>query len=212
MVLFYFLASLIRSHLLLYLRTHLDTQMTLGFLEHLARLPYAFFQQRSEGDLMMRVNSNAQIRELLTSTALSGVLDGALASVYLVILLLASPAMAALVLLLGLLQAGVFLLSYRRYQELMAQDLQTQAKAQSYLVQMLAGIETLKASGLEDRAVEQWSHLFVDELNVALKRGSLSALVEASMNALRMGSPLLVMWCGGLQSSMAASALAPCWP
>ena len=118
----------------------------------------------------MRVNSNAQIRKLLTSTALSGLLDGALASVYLVILLLASPAMAALVLLLGLLQAGVFLLSYRRYQELMSQDLQTQAKAQSYLVQMLAGIETLKASGLEDRAVEQWSHLFVDELNVALKR------------------------------------------
>ena len=43
MVLFYFLASLIRAHLLLYLRTHLDTQMTLGFLEHLARLPYASF-------------------------------------------------------------------------------------------------------------------------------------------------------------------------
>jgi ABC-type bacteriocin/lantibiotic exporter with double-glycine peptidase domain len=81
----------------------------------------------------------------------------------------------------------------------MSQDLQTQAKAQSYLVQMLAGIETLKASGLEDRAVEQWSHLFVDELNVALKRGRLSALVEASMHALRMGSPLLVMWFGGLQ-------------
>jgi len=153
-VLFYFLASLIRSHLLLYLRTHLDTQMTLGFLEHLARLPYAFFQQRSEGDLMMRVNSNAQIRELLTSTALSGLLDGALASLYLVLLLLASPAMAALVLLLGLLQGSVFWLSYQRHQELMSQDLQTQAKAQSYLVQMLAGIETLKAGGLEDRAVE----------------------------------------------------------
>jgi ATP-binding cassette subfamily B protein len=199
MVLFYFLASLIRAHLLLYLRTHLDTQMTLGFLEHLTMLPYTFFQQRSEGDLMMRVNSNAQIRELLTSTALSSLLDGALASVYLGILLLASPAMAAMVLLLGLLQAGVFLLSYRRYQELMSQDLQTQAKAQSYLVQMLAGIETLKAGGLEGRAVEQWSHLFVDELNVALKRGRLNALVEAAMTALRIGSPLLVMWFGGLQ-------------
>jgi ABC-type bacteriocin/lantibiotic exporter with double-glycine peptidase domain len=43
MVLFHGLASLIRSHLLLYLRTHLDSRMTLGFLEHLASLPYAFF-------------------------------------------------------------------------------------------------------------------------------------------------------------------------
>src|SRR6266581_4862272 len=73
--------------------------MTLGFLEHLASLPYAFFQQRAEGDLMMRVNSNAQIREMLTSSTLSGLLDGALASVYLVLLLLASPAMGPLLVL-----------------------------------------------------------------------------------------------------------------
>jgi ABC-type bacteriocin/lantibiotic exporter with double-glycine peptidase domain len=200
MVVFHGLASLIRSHLLLYLRTHLDSQMTLGFLEHLISLPYAFFQQRAEGDLLMRVNSNAQIREMLTSSTLAGLLDGPLASIYLVILFMASPAMCALVVLLGMLQAGVFLLSYRRYQEYMSQDLQTQAKAQSYLVHMLAGIETLKASGCEDRAVEHWSHLFVDELNVALKRGRLSALVEALMSAVRMGSPVLVLWFGGLQA------------
>ncbi|MCI0388647.1 MAG: peptidase domain-containing ABC transporter [Acidobacteria bacterium] len=199
MVIFHFLASLIRSHLLLYLRTHLDTQMTLGFLEHLVSLPYAFFQQRSEGDLMMRLNSNSQVRELLTSSALSGLLDGALASLYLALLLITSPALGALVVLLGLLQAVVFLLSYRRYQELMSRDLQTQARAKSYLLQMLAGIETLKASGAEDRAVEQWSNLFVDELNVSLKRGRLSATVDSLMSALRVGSPLLVMWFGGLQ-------------
>jgi ATP-binding cassette subfamily B protein len=199
MVLFHFLALLIRSHLLLYLRTHLDTQMTLGFLEHLVSLPFSFFQQRPQGDLMMRVNSNSTIREMLTSSALSAVLDGALASVYLAILLITSPGMGALVAALGLLQAGVFLLSYRRYQELMSQDLQTQAKAQSYLMQALSGIETLKASGAEDHAVEQWSNLFVDELNVSLKRGRLSATVDSLMSALRLGAPLLVLWFGGLQ-------------
>src|SRR6266511_1083870 len=198
-VVFHFLAALLRSHLLLYLRTHLDAQMTLGFLEHLASLPYTFFQQRAAGDLMMRVNSNAQIREMLTCSMLSGLLDGALASLYLVLLLLASPAIGMLVVLLVVLQAGVFLLSYSHYQTLMSQDLPTPATAESYLVQMLAGIEALKASGVEDRAVEQWSHLFVNGLNVALKRGRLSATVEALLSALRIGAPLLVLWFGGLQ-------------
>jgi len=198
-LMFHFLAALTRSHLLLYLRTHLDAQMTLGFLGHLASLPYAFFQQRSEGDLMMRLNSNSQIREMLTSSALSGLLDGALAGLSLIILLATSPAMGVLVVVLGVLQAGVFLLSYHRYRELMSQDLETQSKAQGYLVQMLAGIETLKASGVEGRAVEQWSHLFVDELNVTLKRGRLSATVDSLMSALRIASPLFVMWFGGLQ-------------
>jgi ABC-type bacteriocin/lantibiotic exporter with double-glycine peptidase domain len=148
---------------------------------------------------MMRVNSNSTIREMLTSSALSALLDGALAALYLAILLVASPSMGALVLVLGLLQAAVFLLSYRRYQELMSQDLQMQAKAQSYLMQVLNGIETLKASGAEDHAVEQWSNLFVDELNVSLKRGRLNATIDSVMSALRLGSPLLVLWFGGLQ-------------
>ncbi|HYR42855.1 MAG TPA: peptidase domain-containing ABC transporter [Terriglobia bacterium] len=198
-VLFQYLSSFIRSHLLLYLRTQLDTQMTLGFIEHLVSLPYSFFQQRSEGDLTMRVSSNATIREMLTSSTLSGLLDGAMATLCLLILLAASPRMAAVVLVLGLLQVGAFLLSCSRYQELMSRDLQAQSKAQSHLIQMLAGIETLKASGAENRAVQQWSDLFVDQLNVSLTRGRLSATVDSLISTLHLGSPLLVLWFGGLQ-------------
>ena len=198
-VLFQYLSTFIRSHLLLYLRTHLDTQMTLGFVDHLASLPFSFFQQRSEGDLIMRVNSNAMIREILTSNTISGLLDGALAALYLAILLAASPALAGLVVVLAIVQVAVFLLSYRRYQELMSQELQAQAKTQSSLLQMLSGIETLKASGVEDRAVQQWSNLFVDELNVLLIRGRLSATVDSLMSTLRVASPLLVLWFGGVQ-------------
>src|SRR6185369_4273345 len=111
---------------------------------------------------------------------------GTLAAMYLAILVAASPALAALVVGLGVLQVAVFLLSYRRYQELTSQELQAQAKTQSHLVQMLSGIETLKASGTEDRAVQQYSNLFVDELNVSLARGRLNAGIDSLMTVLRM--------------------------
>jgi ATP-binding cassette subfamily B protein len=199
MVLFHFLASLVRSHLLLYMRTELDTRMTLGFLEHLVSLPYAFFQQRPQGDLFMRLNSNTTIREMLASSTVSGLLDGTLASLYLVILVVTSPVMCAFVVILGLLKASVFLMSYHGYRDLMARDLQSQSKAQSYLLQLLAGVETLKSSGVEDRAVEQWSNLFVDEMNISLRRGRLTATVDSVMSALHVGLPLLVTWFGGLQ-------------
>ncbi|HET9888487.1 MAG TPA: cysteine peptidase family C39 domain-containing protein, partial [bacterium] len=63
-----FFASFVRSHLLLALRTELDFQMTSGFLRHLLRLPFSFFQLRHTGDLLLRLDSNAVIRESLTST------------------------------------------------------------------------------------------------------------------------------------------------
>ena len=196
---FNLLAVLIRSHLLLDLRTRLDAQLTLDFVDHLVALPYSFFQERSPGDLMMRMNSNATVREILTAGALSTVLDGLLVSLYLVVLVIASPQLSVLVLVLAMLRIVLLLVTRARQKELMTQSLETQSSAQSYEVQMLAGIETLKASGSEHRAVEHWSNLFVDTLNVSLARGRLQAIVDALLAGLAMASPLAILIYGARQ-------------
>jgi ATP-binding cassette subfamily B protein len=198
-VVFNFLASLLRSYLLLYLRTQLDTRMTLDFLDHLVDLPYAFFQQRSAGDLIMRLSSNATVREILTSGALSAVLDGFMVSLYLVLLFVASPGLGVVVLVLGFLRVSLFLFTRKKQRDLMSQALQTEARSQTYQVNLLAGIETLKASGAEHRSVEQWSHLYVDVLNTSLARGRLTAFVDSTLAALGTASPLIVLIYGAVQ-------------
>lgn len=190
---FNLLAVLIRSYLLLELRTRLDAQLTLDFVDHLVGLPFAFFQERSAGDLILRMNSNATVREILTSGALSTVLDGLLVSLYLVVLFIASVKMGLLVLGLALLRVVLLLATRRRQKELMSRSLETQSSSQAYQVQMLAGMETLKASGSEHRAIEHWSNLFVDTLNVSLARGRLSAMVDALLAGLAIASPLAVL-------------------
>ncbi len=199
LVIFNLLAVLIRSHLLLELRTRLDAQLTLDFVEHLVGLPYSFFQERSAGDLMLRMNSNANVREILTSGILSTALDGLLVSLYLVVLFVASPKLGLLVLGLALLRIVLLVVTGRRQKELMSRSLETQSAAQAYQVQMLAGIETLKATGSEGRAVEHWSNLFVDTLNVSIARGRLQAVIEALLAGLAMASPLAILIYGARQ-------------
>jgi ABC-type bacteriocin/lantibiotic exporter with double-glycine peptidase domain len=198
MVVFQLLASLIRAHLLLQLRTNLDSRMTLGFVDYLVSLPYEFFQRRPAGDLMMRVNSNATIREILTSNTLSALLDGSMAVIYLVLIMVASWSLGLLVLGIGVLQVAVYLGFRGKYRELMAQNLEAQARSQAYLVQLVGGIETLKTAGAEHRAVEHWSNLFVSELNVSLQRGRLAAVVDSLMGALQTAGPLVVLGYGAL--------------
>ncbi len=193
------IASMVRSFFLLHLRTILDARMTLNFVGHMVGLPYDFFQRRSSGDLIMRMNSNATIREILTSSALSTILDGTLVSLYFILLFAANVQMALLTLGVAVVQMVLFLLARQRYRDLMTRDLQTQAKSQSYQVEMLAGIETLKASGTEDRAVERWSNLFVDVLNVSLARGRLSAIVEPLLGMVQTMSGLAILGFGGYQ-------------
>ena len=199
LVVFNFLSSIIRAHLLLQLRTRLDAKMTLEFLDHMVALPYAFFQRRSAGDLMMRLSSNTTIREILTSSALSGILDGVLVSLYLLLLFVTHAGMGLLVLFLGLLRVGLFLLTRRRYRDLMSASLQAQATSRGYQVQMLSGIETLKAMGAELRATEHWSNLFVDELNVSIARGRLSAVFDSLLGALGTASTFTILIFGGFQ-------------
>jgi ABC-type bacteriocin/lantibiotic exporter with double-glycine peptidase domain len=196
---FHFLASLVRSHLLLQLRTQLDLKMTLGFLQHLVGLPFSFFQRRQAGDLLMRLSSHATIREILTGSALSALLDGVLVTGYLGILFIVSAQMGLLVLALGALQIATFLLSRKRQGALLSEGLQIQARSEAYQVELVAGIETLKSLGAEERAVETWANLFVDTLNVSLKRGRLQALVEAFAGTLRLGSPLVILAWGAVK-------------
>ncbi len=198
MIVFQFLTSMIRGHLLLHMRTHLDARMTMNFVEHLLALPYAFFQRRSAGDLMMRMNSNAIIREILTNGALSTLLDGGLVTLYLVIVVVASRTLAAIVVALALLQLAIYFITRARQRSLMSQGLATQARAQSNQVEMLAGVETLKAMGAEQLAAEHWANLFVDDLNVTLRRGALDATIEAVNTAFKTASPLIILVWGAI--------------
>jgi ATP-binding cassette, subfamily B, bacterial len=196
---YFFVVTMLRSHLLLQLRTRLDVRLTTGFVEHLVDLPYAFFLGRSAGDLMMRLDSHTIVREFLTTGTISALIDGSLASFYLVLLFMLSPPLGALVLGLGLVQVMVLLVTRRRNQHLMSESLQVESRSQSYTFELLAGIETLKAAGAERRAAEHWERLFIDQVNVALRRGRLEATVSSVTGTLQLASPLAILVYGGFQ-------------
>lgn len=189
-------ATFLRAHLLLRLRSRLDVDMTLGFLEHLVDLPYAFFLKRSSGDLMMRLRSNAVVREILTTGSIASLLDGVLATVYFVVIVAVSPVLGAVVAVLAAAEVAVLLAARRRNQHLMGESLAAEARSQSYAYEMFSAVETLKSAGAERRAVAHWANLFVDELNVSLSRGRLAAVVETVTSGLRLASPIAVLLVG----------------
>jgi ATP-binding cassette subfamily B protein len=188
----------LRAALLIFLQARLDSQMMLGFFEHVLALPFRFFQQRTSGDLMMRLGSNIIIRELLSSQTVSAILDGTFVLVYLGILLILQSSFGLLAVGLGALEVVLLLGTSRRMHRLMQRDLAAEADSQSYLVQALTGIGTLKASGAEDRALDHWSNLFFSRLNISLQRNHLSAMIDTALLALRTLSPMLLLWMGAV--------------
>jgi ABC-type bacteriocin/lantibiotic exporter with double-glycine peptidase domain len=188
----------LRAVLLIYAQARFDGQMMLDFFEHLLSLPFSFFQQRTSGDLLMRLGSNTMIRELLTNQTLSTVLDGIFVIFYLVILLTTAPMFCLLVLAIGAIQGMLVWGTSARLNALTARDLAAQADSQAYLVEALKGIATLKAAGAEDRVLSHWSDLFFKHLGCSVQRSHLSAAINTAMTTMRSLAPLVLLWMGAL--------------
>lgn len=188
-----------RATLFIRLQKHLDTQLMAEFFKHILSLPFSFFQQRSSGDLIARLGSNTIIREILTGQTLSALLDGLFIIGYLIIIWTQDSFFAALALGLGTIQLGVLWATHSRLYSLTQRDLASQAEFQSYMVEALTGIATLKAGGAEEHAYQRWSRLFNNHMDILIKRTRLSAQVDAVLTTLLSFSPLLLLWVGAMR-------------
>jgi ATP-binding cassette, subfamily B, bacterial len=196
MVAFNLISEVVRAHLLLHLRIALDTRMTLGFLDHMVSLPFQFFQRRSTGDLMMRVDSNGTVREIVTSKSMSAVIDGLFVLLYAAVIFYISPTLGIITIVMSGAEALVFLCARPTFTRLLAASLDKQAKAHSYMVQLLGGIETLKCAGAERLGLEKWSNLYTDQLNVSMRQARANAYVDGIRGAVASLGPMLILTIG----------------
>lgn len=192
-------ATLLREWLMVSLRARIDMRMMLDFFERLLTLPYTFFQLRSSGDLMARMSSNSVIRDMLSNQLISTLLDGSTVLIYFFILSWQSWPFALLTIALGLVQMVLILATNRITRDLAHKELTAQGKSQGFLAETLAGIATLKAAGAEQQSMEQWTNLYLEQLNISIQRSYLSAIVNSLLNLLRSLSPLALLWLGVIQ-------------
>ncbi len=192
-------ATLLREWLLVYLRARIDTRMMLDFFERMLSLPYKFFQVRSSGDLLSRMASNTVIRDTLSNQMITTFLDGSTVILYFFILFWNSQQFALLALGMGLLQVILLLCSSRAIRDFSRRELAAQGKSQGYMAEALAGMATLKAAGAEQQSLEQWTNLFLEQLNISVRRNYLTVLINGAQSVLRTLTPLALLWLGATQ-------------
>ncbi|MFN8446051.1 MAG: peptidase domain-containing ABC transporter [Caldilineaceae bacterium] len=188
--------SYARAVLVIRLQQQLDQHLIPAFFAHLLHLPYSFFQQRSSGDLIARLEGNRIIRELILSGALTGLLDGGLTLLYLVLLYSQSPRFGLTVTVIALAQFFLLARTGERVHELSQLLLTTQAEEESFAVQLLRGIETVKAAGSEEWILAQWQSRFSATLQMSIVRGLYVARVQSIVQGLSLATPLILLWLG----------------
>ncbi|WOB42132.1 peptidase domain-containing ABC transporter [Thermoleptolyngbya oregonensis NK1-22] len=186
------------------LRTYLfvDTtnriDMTLGsqIIDHLLRLPLRYFEKRPVGELSTRIGELENIRSFMTGTALTVVLDAFFSVVYIVVMLFYSP----LLTLVALATIPFFIALAVIFSPIIRNQLRVKAErnaeTQSYLVEVLGGIQTVKAQNMELRSRWQWQQRYARYVSAGFTTVQTSTFAGSLSNFLNQLSGLLVLWVG----------------
>jgi len=184
----------------LFIFTHtarrLDLSLSAQLFRHLMRLPLSYFEARRVGDTVARVQELENIRQFLTGTALTVVLDAIFAVVYLVIMFYYSIPLTwvslAVIPLFGILT----LVATPILRTWLNETFNRSADSQSFLVETITGIQAVKAHTAEKIARDRWEGLFARFIRTGFKASTTSNISSHIADFLTSLSYLLILWFG----------------
>jgi len=186
----------LRTFLFTETTNRIDMRLGAEVIDHLLRLPLSYFDRRPVGELGTRVAELEKIREFLTGQALTTLLDTAFSVIYIVVMVFYSWLLTLIALCVLPIQIGLTLLGAPLFRRQYRDAAQENARTQSHLVEVLTGIQTVKAQNVEMISRWKWQDLYNRYISRSFEKTITgTALVETSQ-VLQKLSQLLVLWVG----------------
>ncbi|MBL1197916.1 MAG: type I secretion system permease/ATPase [Nostoc sp. GBBB01] len=186
----------LRTYLFVDTTNRIDMGLGSQIIDHLLRLPLRYFEKRPVGELSTRINELENIRQFLTGTALTVGLDALFSLVYIGVMLIYSWQLT----LVGLSTIPVFVIITLIASPTISRQLRSKAErnseTQSYLVEVMSGIQTVKAQNIELRSRFSWQERYARYVAAGFKTVVTSTLANSTSNFLNKLSSLLVLWVG----------------
>ncbi|MEH2466953.1 peptidase domain-containing ABC transporter [Nostoc sp.] len=186
----------LRTYLFVDTTNRIDMGLGSEIIDHLLRLPLRYFERRPVGELSTRINELENIRQFLTGTALTVGLDALFSVVYIGVMLIYSWQLT----LVGLSTIPVFIIVILIASPSISRQLRAKAErnaeTQSYLVEVMSGIQTVKAQNIELRSRFSWQERYARFVAAGFKTVVTSTLANSTSNFLNKLSSLLVLWVG----------------
>jgi len=193
------LLTVLRQSLLLRLQTKLAVVMVSRSLWRIMALPIEFFTQRHAGDIATRVSANEQIARLLSGGVAANALNLTSVVFFAIAMLIYDWPLATICIGLSLVNVIVLRLAGDRRQDLSRSLALERGKLIGAVVGSVRSIETIKASGLEDEAFNQWSGIQAKVLNAEQAIASSSVLLDMLPTLMSGLTVAVMLGVGGLR-------------
>ncbi|MCI6172009.1 MAG: type I secretion system permease/ATPase [Selenomonas bovis] len=183
-----------------YLFTNITSKMDVVLSSHLFRtitaLPIKYFDKWQVGDVVSRIGELENLRNFITGSSLTIVLDIVFATVYFCVMVYYSRLLTLVVLVVLPLFVLLNLVIAPIYKRLINDRFLIGAENRSFLIETITGIHTVKAAGVEQNFVQRYEEILAryvrsvfSVINVANVAGSIGLFLQQIFN-------LAILWIG----------------
>jgi len=161
--------GIIRNYIFAHTTNRIDVELGARLFRHLLALPIGYFQARRVGDSVARVRELENIRNFLTSSALTLIIDLFFTFVFLAVMCAYSLLLTFLVLASFPFYIGISVLATPLFRRRLDEKFQRGAENQAFLVESVSGVETLKSMAIEPQMQRRWEDQLASYVTASFK-------------------------------------------
>lgn len=196
LALFDALLSGLRTYLFTHTTNRIDVGLGARLFRHMLALPLAYFEARRVGDTVARVRELEQIRQFLTSNSMTVLLDILFTAVFLAVMWGYSSTLTLVVLaslpLYAILSVAITPMIRTRLNEKFNRG----AENQSFLVETISGIQTVKALAVEPPLQRRWDEQLAGYVSASFRATSVITIAGQIAGFLQKATTIAILWTG----------------
>ena len=171
--------EMLRVYVFAHAATRIDTLLSADVFNHVLRLPMSTLTRWQSGDVVSRMGELSNIRQFITGTSVTLLLDFVFALIYLAILVVYSWQLTLITLFTVVLYIIINLVIAPIFKRILREQFQKNADNISYMIEALGGIQTVQATAIEDRLIEKRDDLLAGYVKASFYSSTLQVFCQA---------------------------------
>ena len=188
--------NLMRNYLLYHTANKVDAGLGAKVYRHLLSLPFRYFETRKVGNIIARVRELENLRQFMTNISLTVLLDTVFSVVFIAIMWVYSGYLTLIVLAIVFVIALISFVATPMIKERLDDKFQKGAANQSFLVESITGIQTVKSLAIEGKMIKDWEKSLGDYIMSAFKLSNIGNVAVTSSQTLQKAMSLAVIYFG----------------
>ena len=186
----------LRGYLFTHTTNKVDVMLSTKLFRHITSLPVKYFSTWQVGDVVTRVRELETVRQFITGSALTIVLDLVFTIVYIIAMFMYSSVLSLIVLLILPIYIILNLVVTPIYRKRINANFDANSENQAFLIESVTGIQAVKSLAVESHLSQKWEQMLSKYIKTSFATANLANFAGNIGAFIQQIFTIAILWYG----------------